>query len=312
MPSGHLQEIATINAISPPIGENFSHCFITRQLVQLVLFFSCCEASSMRYSFILVPLCLFATVSSVEMTDPTSRLIVDGSISNVRDYPYSIRLILISDINGSSQSTCSGTILSPRWIVTAAHCLTTYEPIAAKIWVGINDVSDSGQIRNAELKVCHPNYDNSFLSENDICLLKTHDVLKFDITVQPAKLPGEDDNNYQNANVSGWGIIYMDGEKYKISFHLRTALMSIGSDFRCKRDFLGYNNVTNICLFHISQGSGGVCRGDSGSGFVVRRNDGSPVILGLVSGGKKCGIHVIGPRMSAYIEWIKLVMKTYS
>ena len=59
--------------------------------------------------------------------------------------------------------------------------------IGIKVRVGINNISERGQVMDIELFGCHPLYvtDNQESPFNDICLLTT-DPLEFNKIVQPA------------------------------------------------------------------------------------------------------------------------------
>ena len=68
-----------------------------------------------------------------------------------------------------------------------------------------------------------------------------------------------------------------------------------------------YNNSIDMCVLPLQIGSV-MCQGDSGSGFVAGRKDGSFVVLG-VNSYSDLGTSVIGPRISAHIDWTNGVIK---
>ncbi|RVE64828.1 hypothetical protein OJAV_G00129780 [Oryzias javanicus] len=62
----------------------------------------------------------------VSKSEPYSR-IVGGNKTDIADYPWQVSL----QVNG--QHTCGGSLVSPRWIVTAAHC---FNGLSSPITVG--------------------------------------------------------------------------------------------------------------------------------------------------------------------------------
>ena len=293
------------------------NCFNVRsQWEQLQHFHSpTLSESGMHYSVLIAQLCLFVAVSCEVMTGPSSRLIVNGSFADSRDFPYAMRLLSLPSYYAMMPAyRCSGTMLSRRWVLTAAHCMYKrpsgpFEKVATKIRAGIRDVGQKGQVTDAEMFECHPNYNPDIGGwRNDICLVKTSEYLELDETVQPVKLPHEDVRPHQKVNVTGFGEFMETHEETSAakSFHLRTITMSIGSASECKH-IDEYNDTMDICLIPPYPGSG-ICQGDSGAGAVVRQTDGSFLIFGVVTAGFRCGFTSLGPRVFANIDWINNVM----
>ena len=181
----------------------------------------------MNHSVLLTLFCLFTSLSSVIMTDLSGRFIV----------------------NGGSRSTL--------WWWDWSLAL----PLLLR-WHSIDAV--------VRLE-CHPSMSNvssTFeLWYNDIFLVKTYDDLEFDDTVQPAKLPGEDDLDHVNINVIGFGAFRKNkiGLFSEISLYLRSTCMTIGCTRECEQNYSDngetYNNSIDICVF--SHQSSSACHGDS-------------------------------------------------
>lgn len=252
----------------------------------------------------------FALVSSQPADGPEARLIVNGSLADIRDYPYVARINPLAYPYGTTNFGFGGaTIISNRWILTAAHNLDGYPDddvpvVGVKIRVGISSLNETGQVVDAELRRCHPLYELKLINVNDICLLKTADVLEFNEKVQPADLPTLDDMSFTLVNVTGFG----DTEKDS-SVELRTTKMKIGSTDKCKEVDSTYNEISDVCFFNHYESSN-PSFGDSGSGFVARRKDGSPVVLSLLSASN--GNCHIGPFVLLYTVWIKRVMEEHT
>ena len=135
----------------------------------------------MGFPLVLLQLSLFVTASSQVMSDPSGRLVVNGSFANSRDYLYAVTLDTFPSMKAKIPVySCNGTMISKIWILTAAHCMfklanEIFKKVAIKIRVGISDLAEKGQIKDVKLFECHAKY-KSDLSEkwhNDISLIKT-------------------------------------------------------------------------------------------------------------------------------------------
>ena len=254
-------------------------------------------------------LSLFHLCSSQSVHGPEARLITNGSLTDVRDHPWVAKLDVLADIYYPLKlASGSGTILSNRWILTAAHIFDIPEDstiVAIKIRVGISNIAEKGQVTDVELYRCHPLYE-PFGTYYDICLVKTADPLEFDDNVQPVHLPTKSDDNSTLINLAGFGSI---GENaLGGSLELRTTFMFVDNGAICEK-YGYYNDSVDICLYDPVNTA--ACSGDSGSGMIATRDDGSNVIVGVLT-RSNCIDESFGPRVSAYLEWIKSVMSQYA
>jgi len=126
-----------------------------------------------RYILILVFSCL-ACGSEVGLLDShlsENTMIYGGTPTGPRDGAIAALLITSGD---SAQPFCSGTLIAPRVVLTAAHCiLPQFTATDGKVFFGElleSPLADYGQLIDVEATAIHPSY-NAAGATNDIGLI---------------------------------------------------------------------------------------------------------------------------------------------
>ncbi|XP_034400153.1 coagulation factor IXa [Cyclopterus lumpus] len=248
-----------------------------------------------------------AEVPTEEPARPFKR-IVGGEVVTPGEIPWQVALME----RHSGGLFCGGSILSERWVVTAAHCLGADSFF---IRVGEHDIKiNEGTEQDYDVleQHVHPRYSASESSHNhDIALLYLKSPILFSTQVRPVcigpmafieALVKES----SPATVSGWGRTRYLGspaetlQKVTVPFTDRT---------ECKRSSSTRITPVMFCAGYYDEAKDS-CQGDSGGPHTNSIHD-TWFLTGIVSWGEECakqGKYGVYTRLSLYYRWINHVM----
>ncbi|XP_061772293.1 serine protease hepsin isoform X1 [Nerophis ophidion] len=246
--------------------------------------------------------------------------IVGGINARQGSWPWQVSL----QYNGDHQ--CGGSIISDRWIVSAAHCFPARLSVISRWRVLLGSIYNKpGNAIVAEVKtiVYHSSYlpfvdpnidDNS----RDIAVLALTQPLTFNEYIQPVCLPayGQRLIDGQMGTVTGWGNVEYFGNPANV---LQEVNIPIISDAVCNApDY--YDNQITTSMFCAGYVKGNVdsCQGDSGGPFVAEdclSKTSRYRLLGVVSWGTGCAMAKkpgVYSRVSRFLPWISTAMRNYN
>lgn len=170
---------------------------------------------------------------------PISARIIGGKESNPNQYPWQAYLEITSN---TDTFQCSGALVEHRWILTAAHCVTSSGKLIAaskiKIYLGLHRTSETSTIAaNAVKKVItHPDYyqdKETNVEYYDIALLELEEKVNVTSTIQNAHLSNVEPKEGTMCFASGWGKTESD----QSSPYLKHVSVPTLSNSLCKKRF---------------------------------------------------------------------------
>lgn len=223
-----------------------------------------------------------------------SASIVGGHPVTIAEFPS---LVYIEAIEGKHGFSCSGTVVAPRIILTAAHCVEDVEkgtitPAADyALSTGVANPRQAGPSDVFHIVATHvfPGFDPGVL-HGDAAIL----VIDRPTTVPPLPLAGAGDAALYaggaEAQLTGWGLTKAKAKEAPENLQATTTLVQPSSS--CKQQvkafYKPYLPKAQVCVLAADRKSGG-CFGDSGGPAIGRRPDGTAVQLGVTStGGPEC------------------------
>ncbi|XP_046745946.1 uncharacterized protein LOC124403977 isoform X2 [Diprion similis] len=244
--------------------------------------------------------------------------VIQGSVAQKGAYPWQASL----RVRGHSRSNhwCGAVIISPLYVLTAAHCLEGYNKGMYFVRAGDynTEVDDGTEVEaNIENYYIHEDFRKGQRMNNDIALVMLKGQgIPLGRNIMPICLPPENVEYLPglNCTISGWGSI--ESGKSVQSHFLRFGWVPILDQSVCQADYVyGEGAISDgmVCAGYLNEGVDS-CDGDSGGPLACFHNN-AFTLYGLTSWGKHCGeankpgVYV---RVAHYKKWIEEKIQTSS
>jgi secreted trypsin-like serine protease len=217
--------------------------------------------------------------------------VIGGHNTTIRKYPS---LAFIEGVQATSGYACSGTVVAPRVVLTAGHCVedlessSITEPSLIAVATGISNLRHipTEKITQVSQVLAYPGFDPSEL-HGDAGLL----ILATPVTAPPIALATKADaalyETGDKLTVAGWGV--NDRTTGHTPNELQAATLPIEETSRCekglRRIYTFLDPSRQLCTLDSPSLAVTPCHGDSGGPAIARRSDDSMVEVGITSMG---------------------------
>jgi len=255
-----------------------------------------------------------------------SNRIVNGDEVRPHSLPWQAGLILFGD---PANLNCGATILCPKFLMTAAHCVTDGQKNVDsvnkfKVIVGAHNLEaeESSRVQHdiKEFHV-HPSYWPSN-AQYDCAIVEVKKAIKLKKEAMAVYLPNSNDNDFSGGSlvVSGWGDQeYCDeacqkaGKNGNPAYKLMVTSLPAVSEDVCMQTY-SKQGITeaSMCAGDKDKMSTDACQGDSGGPLTwLDKATDKVKLVGVVSVGIGCaeaGYPGIYQKITYVLDWIEVVM----
>jgi len=240
----------------------------------------------------------------INQIDPTHvNKVVGGIRADPEDWGWQVAM------NSSGRFICGGSLINSRWVLTAAHCVSSLVASGYTYDIGLHDRASPEpwyEFRTVSLVVRHPEYSSSGF-RNDIALMKLTEPLKYTRHILPACIPdGSVDYGNTKSWATGWGTLRSGGA---VSRYLMEVDMPFLTNERCYQKYPTHDHGIACCAGETGEGKD-TCQGDSGGPLVSQHGhqQNKHFCTGITSWGYGCGDGGVYTRVSTYMGWILSVI----
>ncbi|KAG5668705.1 hypothetical protein PVAND_016634 [Polypedilum vanderplanki] len=195
--------------------------------------------------------------------------IVGGSTVDISSYPFMV------SVQNRGRHICGGSIIKPRYALTAAHCLYGGSASSFSVRSDTSFRNMGGRLHKAKSIKINPQYNS-----------KTHDydsgVIEIGGTfsANPVQLATVLPSSGSSVTAIGWGELIENGP---LPFKLQAVGLNLISQDQCSRYYRSHTFTARMICAGVNGGGKDTCQGDSGGPLISNGN-----LIGITSFGIGC------------------------
>ncbi|XP_076996469.1 putative serine protease 29 [Tamandua tetradactyla] len=267
--------------------------------------------------------CLGGSVPETLAPIPEKELvgIIGGQGAPQGRWPWQVSLRIYVYHWASWVHICGGSLVHPRWVLTAAHCIfrKDADPLAYRIHAGDVYLYGGSPLLTVSRVIAHPKYVDAALGA-DVALLQLEKPVSVSGRLRPVGLPPASLGLSPNDTcwLTGWGR-GLHWEPLRPPYRLQQVRIALEGAADCEERYrqhlpLGaHDRVIPADMLCAGGGGRGPCGGDSG-GPLVCRKQGAWVQVGVVSWGLGCSrdqLPAVFTSTQSHAPWIQRQIRRF-
>ncbi|KAI8130162.1 Seminase [Lucilia cuprina] len=227
----------------------------------------------LKTCFKLLIICQLVLLQITQVFPQIQSRIVGGKPTTINQVPYLVQLL------ENGKFFCGGTLVAPRFVVTAAHCVKGMQARRLSIVAGATKLSQPG-VRSRVSKIMVPKGFNKATMNMDVAVLKLQKPVRGK-GIRPAGLCNRNWRPGAPVKVSGWGLQNENGRN--VAQQVRTVNVRVIGRAKCQAQYGRQALISRTMFCAAIPGRKDACLGDSGGPAFVNGQ-----FCGVVSWGIGC------------------------